>query len=217
MCVYAATGAARAVVQRDDALLTADEVQKHWPEVMTAIKQEPATRAKNGCTSRTQRKLSRNILDVEWVVKWKFEQDARSVHESQQSGQSATRRVIRARLTVRCVKDVDAPTVGNDAGTSQRNSERALVSVAVQNKLGICTADRSKAFLQREKKSFQSCSKLKKVLESSGLSGMHARTVESGIARAKSRNIAPLTKMHAPHSYASLRTRTCRESRQNMR
>ena len=94
MCVYAATGAARAVVQRDDALLTADEVQKHWPEVMTAIKQELETRAKNGCTSRTQRKLSRNILDVEWVVKWKFKQDARSVHESQQSGPSATRRVM---------------------------------------------------------------------------------------------------------------------------
>jgi hypothetical protein len=31
------------VIQRDDALLTPDEVKKHWPEVMSAIKQELET------------------------------------------------------------------------------------------------------------------------------------------------------------------------------
>ena len=98
--IYAATGTAKTAVQRDDALLTPGEVQKHWPEVTVAIKQELETWVKYGCISRKLRNLARNIIDVKWVIKWKFEQDARSAQESQQSGPSATRRVIRARLTV---------------------------------------------------------------------------------------------------------------------
>ena len=93
LCVrnYAATGPTQTVVQRDDALLTPDEVQKHWPEVAVAIKQELETWVTYGCISRMKRKLARNIINVKWVTKWKFEQEARNVQESQRSGPSATR------------------------------------------------------------------------------------------------------------------------------
>ncbi|MFM7989285.1 MAG: hypothetical protein ACKPKO_59225, partial [Candidatus Fonsibacter sp.] len=86
--IYPVTAAAQAVVKRDDALLTQEEVQKHWPAVLAAIKQELETWVKYGCISRKPRKLARNIIDVKWVIKWKFEQTARSVQESQQSGPS---------------------------------------------------------------------------------------------------------------------------------
>ena len=55
--------------------------------------------------------------------------------------------MIRARLTVRGFKDVDASHLENYAGTSQRYSQRDLASVAVQNQRDICTTDISKAFL----------------------------------------------------------------------
>ncbi|MFM7984854.1 MAG: hypothetical protein ACKPKO_36595, partial [Candidatus Fonsibacter sp.] len=50
--IYPVTAAAQAVVKRDDALLTQEEVQKHWPAVLVAIKQELETWVKYGCISR---------------------------------------------------------------------------------------------------------------------------------------------------------------------
>ena len=41
--IYKTTGSSQKVVQRDDALLAPDEVQKNWKEVMVAIKQELET------------------------------------------------------------------------------------------------------------------------------------------------------------------------------
>jgi hypothetical protein len=131
-----ATGTTQTVVQRDDALLTPDEVNTHWPEVTSAIKQALATWVQYGCISRKKRNCSRNIIDVKWVIKWKLEQTARSVQESQQTGPSNTKRVIRARLTVRGFEGVDARHLDNYVGTSQRYSQRILVSVAAQKSMG---------------------------------------------------------------------------------
>ncbi len=58
------------------------------------------------------------------------------------------RKVIRARLTIRGFKDLQAHELDNYAGTSQRYSQRILVSEAVRQGWDICTADISKAFLQ---------------------------------------------------------------------
>ena len=126
---YTATGATQTVIQRDDALLTPDEVTRNWPEFPSAIKQELETWVKYGCISRKKRSCSRNIIDLKWVIKLKFEQAARSVHESQQTGPANTKRAIRARLTVRGFKYVDARRLDNYDGTSQRYSQRILVSV----------------------------------------------------------------------------------------
>ena len=132
--ICAASGTAQTVVQRDDALPTPEEVQNNWQSVMAAIKQELENWVQSGCICRKKRKLARNIIDVRYVLKWKFEQDARSVQESQQAGPVATRRVIRARLTIRGFKVVDARMLDNYAGTSQRYSQRVLVSVAAQHR-----------------------------------------------------------------------------------
>ena len=70
-------------MQRDDARLTTDAVQQHWPKGMVAIKKELATWVKCGRISRKKYKLARNSIDVKWSIKWTFEQDDRSVHESQ--------------------------------------------------------------------------------------------------------------------------------------
>ena len=53
-------------MQRDDALLMPEEVQKNWKEVMVAIKQELETWVKYGCVSRKKLRDARNIIDVKW-------------------------------------------------------------------------------------------------------------------------------------------------------
>ena len=148
MRIYQSTGRAQTVVEREDALLTPEETKQHWPAVLTAMYEELQTWVKYGCISRKPRNQARNIIDVKWVKKWKFEQAARSVEDSRTKGPADTKRIIRARLTVRGFKDMDAKGLENYAGTSQRYSQRIAVSVAVQHGWDICTADLSKAFLQ---------------------------------------------------------------------
>ena len=64
--IYTATGTAKTAVQRDDALLTPGEVQRHWPEETVSIKQELETWVQYGCISRKMRTLARNIIDAIW-------------------------------------------------------------------------------------------------------------------------------------------------------
>ena len=59
-----------------------------------------------------------------------------------------TRRIIRARLTIRGFKDRDAHDLIRYAGTSQRYSQRMIVSEAANRGWNIVTTDISKAFLQ---------------------------------------------------------------------
>ena len=59
-----------------------------------------------------------------------------------------TRRIIRARLTIRGFKDRDAQDLIRYAGTSQRYSQRMLVSEAANRGWNIVTTDIPKAFLQ---------------------------------------------------------------------
>ena len=146
--VYHAGNAQQIVVERDDALLTPDEVNKHWVLVMAAIKVELETWMKYRCSIRKKRRDARNIIDVKWVLKWKHETEARSAEESQKSGPVQTVRAIRARLTVRGFKDMDAQGVDNYSGTSQRYSQRLIGSLAARNGWDLCTTDISKAFLQ---------------------------------------------------------------------
>ena len=95
-----------------------NKVQKNWKEVVVAIKQELEPWIKHGCVSRRKRTDARNIIDVKRVIKSKMGPDAQSAQESQQKG------------------------------TSQRYSQRVLVSVAMQSQWDICTTAISKAFLQ---------------------------------------------------------------------
>jgi hypothetical protein len=122
------------------------------------------------CFTRKSRQHASNIIDVRWVLKNKWEQptvDALTGGPtvSALTGGSGTTEVakvakpvktIRARLTVRGFKDTDKGDVDRYADTSDRSSQKVLVSEAVLRGWDICTADISKAFLQGATRSWQS-------------------------------------------------------------
>ena len=143
-------GTRRTVVQRDDDILTAEELKTHAKEVAASMLAELKTWAKLKCFSRRKRAGAKNIIDCRWVIKWKYEQATVNVDAAISSGgtQAAKKRVIRCRLTVRGFKDRDAQNLDSYAGTSQRYSQRLVCSEAAYRGWPICTTDISKAFLQ---------------------------------------------------------------------
>jgi len=61
------------VVQRDDDILTPAQLKEFWPEVKKAMLKELQTWAQLKCFSRKKRSSARNIIDVRWVIKFKWE------------------------------------------------------------------------------------------------------------------------------------------------
>ena len=125
------------VVKRDDDVLTPDEIKKEWPRVQEAMLKELKTWAKLKCFSRKSRREARNIIDVRWVLKYKWEKENVEWVKN-----------IRARLTVRGFKDAQRADIDRYAGTSSRTSQKLLVSESARRGWPIVTADISKAFLQ---------------------------------------------------------------------
>ena len=126
------------VVETNTDLLTREELYKHREEVQAAIVCELQTWLKYKCFKRRPRAGARNIVDCKWVIKWKM--------EVLPNGKN--RRIIRARLTLRGFKDMDAANLERYAGTSQRYSQRLVVSEAANRKWSLVSTDISKAFLQ---------------------------------------------------------------------
>ena len=120
----------RIVVQRDDDLLTPDQVKEHWDEVQKARFKELGIWNDHKCFSRKLRRDAHNIIDTRWVIKFKWVQkDGKWV------------RIIRARLTVRGFKDSGKGDVDRYAGTSSRSSQKVVVSEAVARGWDILSAD----------------------------------------------------------------------------
>jgi hypothetical protein len=140
MRVYIAKHIKKIVVQRDDDILTKEEIAAHLEEVEAAMLEELKTWAKYNCFTRRERRGARNVIDCRWVLKWKWEHEAVGA-DSSQGDQQKARRVIRARLTVRGFKDIEKNYIDKYAGTSQRYSQRILVSEAVRRGWDIVTAD----------------------------------------------------------------------------
>jgi len=139
----------REIIQRDDDLLTPQQIKEHWKDVETAMLKELHTWAKLKCFSRKPRSNAKNIIDTRWVLKFKWDQPTVDVRQSggrQTEGQPV--RTIRARLTVRGFKDSAKQDIDRYAGTSSKCSQKILVSEAVRRGWDICTTDISKAFLQ---------------------------------------------------------------------
>ena len=63
----------KAVVKRDDNILTAEQIKQHWLEIQKAMIKELQTWAKLKCFSRRPRKGARNRIDVRWVIKLKWD------------------------------------------------------------------------------------------------------------------------------------------------
>ena len=111
------------VVQRDDDLLTSAQLKEHWPEVRKAMLKELQTWATLKCFSRKLRKTARNIIDVRWVIKFKWEVPTSDASGSRQTEARAPVRTIRARLTVKGFKDQQKADIDRYAGTSSRCSQ----------------------------------------------------------------------------------------------
>jgi hypothetical protein len=143
------SGTRRVVTKRDDDLLTPDEARLRWREVEAAMLKELHSWAELKCFSRKSRHGATNIIDVRWVLKNKWEHPTVNAL-TDGSGTTAVAipvKTVRARLTVRGFKDNDKGDVDRYAGTSNRSSQKVLVSEAVLREWDICTADISKAFL----------------------------------------------------------------------
>ena len=64
----------RIVVQRDDDILTPEQVNEHWDEVQKARLKEFITWNDLKCFSRKLRRDAQNIIDTRWVIKFKWVQ-----------------------------------------------------------------------------------------------------------------------------------------------
>ena len=120
-------GFKKAVIGRETDNLTPEEIRYFAAEVASAILTELKTWRKYDCFSRRLRKGAENVIDVRWVLKWKW---IRMEKEADYGSGCFRRkdnliRVIRARLTVRGFKDQGKyEGVSNYAGTTSRYSQQ---------------------------------------------------------------------------------------------
>ena len=133
-------GIKKAVIDRDTDLLTPEEHKDNVQEVKAAILEELKVWTAHKCFERRPRAGSRNILDVRWVGKWKYQKSASNPNQKV--------RMIRMRMTLRGFKDLDAEHLDTYAGTSSRSSQRLVTSEAVIRGWALATIDVRKAFLK---------------------------------------------------------------------
>ena len=123
----------KTVIERNDDLLTMEEMKEHASECLAAMTDELRTWSDLRCFERAPRQGAANILDTKWVFKWKYVKGERR---------------IRARLTLRGFREEKTGDEVNFSATATKFSQRLLVSEAVQRSWCIASTDISKAFLQ---------------------------------------------------------------------
>ena len=79
----------KVVIEKDNDLLARDEIQKHIDDVMAAVYDELKTWIDHDCFRRHPRRNATNILDVKWVLKWKW------IQRKSSNGELVWIRVIR--------------------------------------------------------------------------------------------------------------------------
>ncbi|CAK9013617.1 S-adenosylmethionine synthase 2 (AdoMet synthase 2) (Methionine adenosyltransferase 2) (MAT 2), partial [Durusdinium trenchii] len=124
----------QAVIDRNDDLLTDQEIRENAELVTQAILDELKTWQSFGCFERQPRAEATNLIDSKWVLKWKFKGD---------------QRIIRARLCLRGFKEHQADDQNNSSPTATRLSQRLMVSeAALRPHWTLASCDVPKAFLQ---------------------------------------------------------------------
>ena len=135
----------KAVIEKDNDVLTKEEEREHRKEVATAVYEELKTWILHNCFRREQRRGATNILDVKWVLKWKW------IPVKDKSGTTRYSRMIRARLTQRGFKDLDKGNLQTFSGTASRLAQKLIVSevcVRQDQHWDMWTVDVRKAFLK---------------------------------------------------------------------
>lgn len=97
--------ARQAVIEREDHLLTADEMKAHASECFEAMLRELKTWNDLKCFRRRKRSDAPCVIDTRWVFKWKFVDG---------------KKIIRARLTLRGFKETGADDQSNYSATATK-------------------------------------------------------------------------------------------------
>ena len=137
--VYVSADSKRAVVVKEDDLLSKNEMIKHAKEVSVAIVLEIQIWIENKCFKLGLLKDCRNVMTSRYVAKWKWIKNP----------DGTWTRVIRMRLVLRGFMDLDAFSLDTFSGTAKRTSQRMLASEAACNpNYIIASLDVDKAFLK---------------------------------------------------------------------
>ena len=139
MRVYISQNTKRAVVVKEDDLLSKKELQVHARDVASATITELKTWLDNRCFKKCLLKNAQNVMTSRYVAKWKWIKD----HIGK------WHRVIRMRLCLRGFMDIEAFTLDTFSGTAKRTSQRILASEAACHPEFITASlDIDKAFLK---------------------------------------------------------------------
>ena len=106
---YHNVGTPEVVVEREMNVLTLQEARSEEPKVRQAIRDELKRWIDLGGVERMDKSKATNVLDSRWVLKWKIIDGVRE---------------IKARLTARGYKDMQANDVNTYAGTATRYGQR---------------------------------------------------------------------------------------------
>ena len=139
MRVYVTAAAKRAVVVKEDDLLTKADVQANPVKVSQALYKELKTWFDNKCFTIQDINKASNIMTSRYVYTWEFVKDDKGVME----------RTMRLRLVLRGFMDLQAVDVETYSGTARRANQRLLASTAACKKHWvIASLDINMAFLK---------------------------------------------------------------------
>jgi len=131
-------GQVQKLIERDTNVLTLSEAREHSEACRQAMKDELERWLSLQAFERQRRSDATNVLDSRWVLKWKWVENAAGVKE----------RIIKARMTVRGYKDIQAPDLETFSATTSRWGQRVVVWIAAQQGWDIFSADVAQAFLR---------------------------------------------------------------------
>ena len=133
-----------AVIKRDCDNLTASDIAANRTEVEAAKFDELKRWHDLSGFQRGPRSSAKNIVDGTWVIKWKM------VKGVDASGNTVTRKTIKARLTARGFKDLQAyqENIETFSGTATKSAQRIVNGVTAQHGFVLFSMDISAAFLK---------------------------------------------------------------------
>jgi len=135
---------ATVTIRRDLNNLSKDEIEKHWPLVEKAMMDELKRWHDLKTFERMSISKATNTIDGTWVLKWK------RVKTTDKHGKTTETKIIKARLTARGFKDLQAyeNDISTYSGTSSKTAQRIVNGHAAQNGYTIWSMDISAAFLK---------------------------------------------------------------------
>ena len=138
MRVYITQNTKRAVVVKEDDLLSKQELLTHAKDVSVATIAELNIWINNVCFKKRLLKGAQNVMTSRYVAKWKWIKSA-----------TGWERIIRMRLVLRGFMDTEAFSLDTFSGTARRVSQRIVGSEVACHREWICASlDIDKAFLK---------------------------------------------------------------------